>query len=133
MANANGTLSRATKSKPELLAQWMFDNTGQFRNLLAFLLIAALTIISIKFNIELGRLSAVDETSKQLLPTGYALLDLSALFLSGYVGIKSQSRGRKFAAWGWFMFLLYLSLWAAAPRGPRIRTAPSATRRSDSA
>ena len=93
MANANATLSHA-KSKPEIFAQWLFDNTGQFRNLLAFLLIAALTLISIKFNIELGRLSAVDETSKQLLPTGYALLDLSALFLSGYVGIKSQSRGR---------------------------------------
>ena len=113
MANANATLSHA-KSKPEIFAQWLFDNTGQFRNLLAFLLIAALTLISIKFNIELGRLSAVDETSKQLLPTGYALLDLSALFLSGYVGIKSQSRGRKAVAWGWFIFLLCLSLWAAA-------------------
>lgn len=101
-------------SKPELFAQWLFNNAGQFRNLLAFLLIAALTLISIKFNIELGRLSAVDETSKQLLPTGYALLDLSCLFLSGYVGIKSQSIGRKAAAWGWFIFLLCLSLWAAA-------------------
>lgn len=113
MANANATLSRG-KSKPEIFAQWLFDHTSQFRNLLAFLLIAALTIISIKFNIELGRLSAVDETSKQLLPTGYALLDLSALFLSGYVGIKSQSRTRKFIAWCWFIFLLCLSLWAAA-------------------
>jgi len=113
MANVNGTLSR-TQSKPELAAQWLFSNTANFRNLLAFALIAALTLISIKFNIELGKLSAVDETSKSLLPWGYALLDLSALFLSGYVGIKSRSIARKITAWGWFIFLLCLSLWAAA-------------------
>jgi len=113
MAIANGTLSRA-KSKPELLAHSLFKNAAQLRHLLAFLLITALTLISIKFNIELGRLSAVDETSRQLLPTGYALLDLSCLFLSGYVGIKSRSTGRKIVAWCWFMFLLSLSLWAAA-------------------
>ena len=113
MANANTTLSRGI-SKPEKLAQWLFNNAGQFRNLLAFLLITALTIISIKFNIELGKLSAVDETSKDLLPAGYALLDLSALFLSGYVGLKSRSTARKITAWCWFIFLLCLSLWAAA-------------------
>lgn len=113
MANTNVTLS-STQSKPEKIAQWLFNNTGQCRNLFAFLLITALTVISIKFNIELGRLSAVDETSRQLLPTGYALLDLSALFLSGYVGLKTRSISRKVVAWGWFMFLLCLSLWAAA-------------------
>mgnify|MGYP001273948912 CR=1 FL=1 len=113
MANANTTLSRGI-SKPEKLAQWLFNNAGQFRNLLAFLLITALTVISIKFNIELGKLSAVDETSKDLLPAGYALLDLSALFLSGYVGLKSRSTARKITAWCWFIFLLCLSLWAAA-------------------
>jgi len=113
MANVNSTLSRA-QSKPELFAIWLFNNASNWRNLLAFLLVAALTIISIKFNIELGKLSAVDETSKALLPTGYALLDLSALFLSGYIGVKSRSTSRKVVAWCWFVFLLSLSLWAAA-------------------
>jgi len=113
MAKTDDTLSRGI-SKPEKLAQWLFNNAGQFRNLLAFLLITALTVISIKFNIELGRLSAVDEASKNILPAGYALLDLSALFLSGYVGLKSRSTGRKITAWCWFIFLLCLSLWAAA-------------------
>jgi len=62
----------------------------------------------------LGKLSAVDETSGQLLPAGYALLDLCALFLSGFVGIKSRSFVRKVIAWVWFGVLLSLSLWAAA-------------------
>ena len=113
MANANATLSRA-QSKPERLAQWLFENAGQFRNLLAFALITALTLISIKFNIELGKLAAVDEVSRSLLPAGYSLLDLSALFLSGYIDVKGRSTSRKIIAWAWFIFLLCLSLWAAA-------------------
>lgn len=113
MANANTTLSRE-KSKPELTALWLFEKAGNWRTLLAFMLIASLTIISITFNISLGRLSGVDSISKILLPTGYALLDLSALFLSGYIGVNSSSMWRKLAAWLWFGFLLSLSLWAAA-------------------
>jgi hypothetical protein len=113
MANANTTLSRA-KSKPEIAALWLFEKAGNWRTLLAFILIASLTIISITFNISLGRLSGVDSISKILLPTGYALLDLSALFLSGYIGVNSSSMWRKLAAWLWFGFLLCLSLWAAA-------------------
>ena len=58
--------------------------------------------------------TSVDETSKSLLPYGYALLDLCCLFLAGYVGIKSRSVTRKLIAWIWFAFLLSLSLWAAA-------------------
>ena len=113
MANTNGTLSR-TQSKPELAAQWLFISAGQFRNLLAFALITALTVISITFNIELGKLAAVDEVSSRLLPSGYALLDLGTLFLSSYVGIKNNSTGFKILGRGWFIFLLCLSLWAAA-------------------
>lgn len=113
MANANTTLSRA-KSKPELAALWLFEKAGNWRTLLAFVLIASLTVISITFNVSLGRLSGVDSISKILLPTGYALLDLSALFLSGYIGVNSCSMWRKLAAWLWFGFLLSLSLWAAA-------------------
>jgi len=71
-------------------------------------------LISIRFNYELGKLSAVDKTSEQLLPAGYALLDLCALFLSGFVAVKSKSLFRKLVAWFWFGFLLCLSLWAAA-------------------
>jgi len=113
MANANDTLSR-TQSKPEKVAQWLFSTSANYRQILGFLLIAALTLISIRFNYELGKLSAVDETSGQLLPAGYALLDLCALFLSGFVGIKSRSFVRKVIAWVWFAVLLSLSLWAAA-------------------
>lgn len=113
MANANSTLSRAP-SKPEKVALWLFTTSGNYRQILGFLLIAALTVISIRFNYELGKLSAVDETSKQLLPAGYALLDLCCLFLSGFVGVKSRSPMRRLIAWGWFCFLLCLSLWAAA-------------------
>ena len=113
MANTNDTLSRV-QSKPEKMAQWLFSTSANWRHFLGFLLIVALTIISIRFNYELGKLSAVDETSKELLPAGYALLDLCCLFLSGFVGIKSRSLTRKLIAWGWFSFLLCLSLWAAA-------------------
>lgn len=113
MATVNDTLSR-TQSKPEKVAKWLFTTSGNYRQILGFLLIAALTIISIRFNYELGKLSAVDATSGQLLPAGYALLDLCALFLSGFVGIKSRSFVRKVIAWVWFGVLLSLSLWAAA-------------------
>lgn len=102
------------QTKPEQWAEWLFKTCGSWRNILAFALVVALTYISIRFNYELGKLSAVDETSQSLLPVGYALLDLSALFLSGYVGIKSKSPVRKLIAWVWFFFLLCLSLWAAA-------------------
>jgi hypothetical protein len=102
------------QTKPEQWAEWLFKTCGSWRNILAFALVVALTYISIRFNYELGKLSAVDETSKSLLPIGYALLDLSALFLSGYVGIKTKSAVRKLIAWVWFSFLLCLSLWAAA-------------------
>lgn len=113
MANTNDTHFRAP-SKPEKVAQWLFTTSGNYRHILGFLLIAALTVISIRFNYELGKLSAVDETSEQLLPAGYALLDLCALFLSGFVGVKSRSPIRKLIAWVWFSVLLSLSLWAAA-------------------
>lgn len=103
-----------SQSKPEKIGQWLFRTTSNWRTVLAFLLVAALTYISIRFNIELGRLSAADEVSKELLPSGYALLDLCALFLSGYVGLKTRSPIRKAIAWIWFGFLLSLSLWAAA-------------------
>lgn len=102
------------RSKPEQWAEWLFKTCGSWRNILAFALVVALTYISIRFNYELGKLSAVDETSQALLPNGYALLDLSVLFLSGYVGLKSRSAVRKLIAWVWFAFLLGLSLWAAA-------------------
>lgn len=116
---ANQSVSHAyaraqSQSKPEKIGQWLFKTTSNWRTVLAFALVAALTYISIRFNIELGRLSAADETSKELLPTGYALLDLCALFLSGYVGLKTKSPVRKAIAWVWFTFLLCLSLWAAA-------------------
>jgi len=113
MATPNDTRSRE-KSKPEKVAQWLFSMSGNYRHILGFILIVALTVISIRFNYELGKLSAVDETSEELLPFGYALLDLCALFLSGYVGIKSTSLIRRGIAWGWFGVLLSLSLWAAA-------------------
>lgn len=113
MANVNGTPSRV-QSKPELIAIWLFEKAGNWRTLLAFMLVALLTIISITFNVSLGQLSGVDTTSKILLPTGYALLDLSALFLSGYIGVNSSSLWRKVPAWLWFGFLMCLSLWAAA-------------------
>ena len=106
--------NEASKSTPEKLGHWLFKQSSNWRIVLAFGLIAALTGISIRFNIELGRLSAVDETSKSLLPSGYALLDMAALFLSGYIGIKTRSPVRKFIAWVWFAFLVTLSLWAAA-------------------
>jgi len=115
MATVNDTHIRAP-SKPEKVARWLFTTSGNYKYILGFLLITALTVISIRFNYELGKLSAVDETSKELLPAGYALLDLCALFLSGYVAVKSQSFIRKCIAWGWFGVLLALSLWAAALR-----------------
>ena len=113
MAN-NSVIHTPTPSLPERFGTWLFKQSANWRIVLAYALVAALTYISIRFNIELGRLSAVDSTSQELLPTGYALLDLAALFLSGYVGLRSRSFLRKILAWSWFFFLLSLSLWAAA-------------------
>ena len=113
MANVNSTLSR-TQSKPEQFALWLFKSASNWRLILALLLIVALTIISITFNILLGQLSGADSISEVVLPIGYALLDLSALFLSGYIGLKAVSLFKKALAWLWFGFLLCLSLWAAA-------------------
>ncbi|MEJ2742384.1 MAG: hypothetical protein P8176_07835 [Gammaproteobacteria bacterium] len=101
-------------SRPEKIGLWMFETSANWRNVLAFGLVAALTYISIRFNIELGKLSSVDQTSSELLPTGYALLDVCTLFLSGYVGLRTRSPVRKFIAWVWFVYLLSLSLWSAA-------------------
>ena len=81
----------AKYSNPERLAQWLHQNSINWRPLLGFALVALLGYISLRFNYELGKLSAVDETSKSLLPYGYALLDLCCLFLAGYVGIRSRS------------------------------------------
>lgn len=117
MANVNSTLGTSTPAKysnPERLAHWLHQNSINWRPLLGFALVALLGYISLRFNYELGKLSAVDETSKSLLPYGYALLDLCCLFLAGYVGIRSRSLIRKCIAWVWFAFLLSLSLWAAA-------------------
>jgi hypothetical protein len=100
--------------RPERLSHWLFTTCGSWRNVLAFCLIAALTCISIRFNYELGKLNAVDDTSQDLLPIGYALLDMAGLFLSGYIGIRTVSLLRRWISWGWFLFLLSLSLWAAA-------------------
>ena len=113
MANANSTPMRA-QSKPEKIAQWLFKQTSNWRNVCAFLLIVALTAISITFNVSLGLLSSVDETSKTLLPIGYALLDVSALLLAAYAGFKCWDWLRKTIAMAWFFVLLCLSLWAAA-------------------
>jgi hypothetical protein len=77
------------QSRPEKIGQWLFTTTSNWGTVLAFGLVAALTFISIRFNIELGKLSAIDETSKQLLPTGYALLDLAALVLVEFESLGS--------------------------------------------
>jgi len=121
MAENHDTQTRAPekpptpqKTKPEKLADWLFRTSASCRPLLGFALIAAIGFISLRFNYELGKLSAVDDVSKQLLPFGYALLDVCALFLSGLIGLKSRSPWRKACAWGWFLFLVCLSLWAAA-------------------
>lgn len=110
--------NQASKEQQERLAEkfarWLFETFGSFRHLLAFLIILALTYISIRFNYELGQLNSVDDTSRELLPLGYALLDMAGLFLSGYIGVHTASTLRRCIAWGWFAVLLSLSLWAAA-------------------
>lgn len=113
MANTNDTLLR-TQSKPEKIARWLFKSAANWRLMLALLLVFGLTAISITFNVLLGTLSGSDDLSEIILPAGYALLDLSALFLSGYIGLKAVSLFKKILAWVWFGFLLCLSLWAAA-------------------
>ena len=114
MANANTTLSR-TQSKPERLALFLFKHAANWRLMLAFLLVVSLTAISVTFNVLLGEMSGIEGTlSKYIFPTGYALLDLSALFLCGYVGLKAIGWFKWLLAWSWFGFLLCLSLWAAA-------------------
>ena len=97
MANVNFMLGNAmpAKSLPERIALGLFKLASNWRLLLAFFLVLALTAISITFNVLLGNLSGADSISKIILPVGYALLDLSALFLSGYIGMKAFSIWRK--------------------------------------
>ena len=117
MANVHSTSGEfvpAKISRPERLAQWLSETSTNWLPLFGFIITALLTVISVTFNYELGKMSAVDEVSQQLLPKGYALLDFGALFLAGLLGMISTSIWRKAIAWVWFVFLLSLSLWAAA-------------------
>lgn len=115
MASVDSTTALpTTPRKPEQVAVWLYDHLSSYRGLLGLLVIAGLTIVSIAFNYQLGKITASDPLSKQLLPLGFALLDGGCLFLAGYVGIKSRSLFLKTIAWGWFLFLLSLSLWACA-------------------
>lgn len=116
MANVHSTSGEsisAKTSRPERLAQWLSETSTNWLPLFGFVITALLTVISVTFNYELGKMSAVDEISQQLLPKGYALLDFGALFLAGLLGMIT-SIWRKAIAWVWFAFLLSLSLWAAA-------------------
>lgn len=117
MANVHSTLGSslpAKTSRPERLAHWLSETSTNWFPLFGFVITVLLTVISVTFNYELGKMSAVDEVSRQLLPKGYALLDFGALFLAGLLGMISTSIWRKAIAWVWFVFLLSLSLWAAA-------------------
>ena len=117
MANVHSTSGEfvpAKISRPERVAQWLSETSTNWIPLFGFVITALLTVISVTFNYELGKMSAVDEISQQLLPKGYALLDFGALFLAGLLGMISTSIWRKAIAWIWFLFLLSLSLWAAA-------------------
>jgi len=102
------------KKRLERFADWLAAFLKSGRPLLGLALVGAIGYISLRFNYELGKLSAVDDVSGQLLPAGYALLDICALFLSGLIGMKAHSAWCKGFAWLWFGFLVSLSLWAAA-------------------
>ena len=117
MANVHSTSGELVPAKisyPERLAQWLSETSANWLPLFGFVITALLTVISVRFNYELGKMSAVDDVSQQLLPKGYALLDFGALFISGLLGMICSSLWRKAIAWVWFMFLVSLSLWAAA-------------------
>ncbi len=88
---------------------------GNSRGLVGMFAVVGLTVISITFNYQLGKLSAgdADDVSSLLMPLGYSMLDIVALFLCGYVAIKTQDAFRKTVAWVWFGIILSLSLWAA--------------------
>jgi hypothetical protein len=101
------------QSKPEKITSWLFKSIGSWRTLLGGLIAVGLTIVSIKFNLELAKSMSVDNDSKQLLMAGFGMLDLACVFLAGFIGIRSRSPFRKAVAWVLFAYLLALSLWAS--------------------
>lgn len=106
--------SRANhNSFPKKFTQWLFSSISSWRSLMGGLIAVGLTVVSIKFNLELAKSMSVDDDSKTLLMAGFALLDLSCVFLAGFIGIRSRSPFRKAVAWFLFAYLLALSLWAA--------------------
>jgi hypothetical protein len=91
----------------------LFLFIGSWRNLLGGFIVVALTLVSIKFNLEMAKQMSVDQSSETLLMAGYGLLDLACVFLAGYLGAKSRSLFRRIMARLLFVFLMSLSLWAA--------------------
>ena len=82
MANVHSTSGEFVPAKisyPERLAQWLSETSTNWLPLFGFVITALLTVISVTFNFELGKMSAVDEVSQQLLPKGYALLDFGLI------------------------------------------------------
>lgn len=95
------------------LGSWLFEQSGHFWLILAFLVIAGLMGISLAFNYSLGEAQGADPTSTLLLPRGYAGLDIASIVLLSAVATFSGRALRKAAAIIWATFLVSLSLWAA--------------------
>lgn len=112
MANASLAPTRA-HSYPVRITNWLFSTIGNWRTLMGGLIAVGLTVVSIKFNLELAKAMSVDQDSKNLLMAGFGMLDLACVFLAGFIGIRSRSPFRKLVAWLLFAYLLCLSLWAS--------------------
>ena len=95
------------------VGKWLFAQASHFWIILAFVTIGLLLFTSITFNFLLGVEQGADASSHFLLPRAYAGLDVAATVCFCILGYASGHRLRKMLAFGWALFLIVLSLWAA--------------------
>lgn len=75
--------------------------------------IAGLFYVNFMFNYDYGLLMASGTDNETKFAFAFAFLESSALFLAGYLGVKSEDNSHKAVARYTFYFLIALSLWTA--------------------
>jgi hypothetical protein len=116
MSISNYSTVTPAKNTPLLSAIGFFISVQilNFRVLAGALSALILTIISMIFNYEFGKMLASDtNATKHLLPVGYACLDIGALFIGGYIGLYAKKYLSKTIGICWLIILTIMSLFTA--------------------
>lgn len=100
-------------SKMESAGIWIYEKINNSRLMIGMLAMIILTAISMRLNYVQGKWTANDPESRMLLPTGYASLDASLLFLLAMIVIGIHSKPINCAAIFLATVLASLSLWSS--------------------